>query len=588
MRTFGGVWSSDRQSPRTVPDAPPTPQSLANKFDHATGTEIGGVYRLKNAAALIDTLGLPKDASDARIVGAGWRNWGTDLADYLRGTFALILKDWHSGTLYAARDAFAQEPLYYTRTDGGWVFAETPPALRAFAPRAGTIDPVMVADFIMGHVTTRDTTFDPAIKRLPAASWMSVVGGEATIRRYWSPQSAPLQREQTDAVAQFRSLFDSSVAFHRRGAGKTASLVSGGMDSSAILGTLIAQGVSGDTILGLSRTYRQLPQWSDGQYIDVLKNAFDLDLREFPSETVNPLDQTEKILAITGEPVQSYGMAALLPLYDEARRAGASTIFDGAGGDEIVSFGYGRLNELARAGEWGKLWAEARVAKGIEGTNRTQLTMRYFVHLRYWQAVRWRLQRWQSSSTSEAPLSPLSADLAALVEPGRYDNPDPITRRDHDERMIQENVLSLPLQQYAQEMLMMVSRAHGVEGRMPFYDRDLAEFSLSLPSSQKMANGMTRAILRNAMQNRLPDSILKRRDKFDFSYAFAKGLLVDRAKLREIADPSDPQLSQFVDPAWLAALWDRVAGDIGTIDPYDTRALFRVAQLAIWLKMAKQ
>src|SRR5690606_29874523 len=120
--------------------------------------------------------------------------------------------------------------------------------------------------------------------------------------------------------------------------------------------------------------------------------------------------------------------------------------------------------------------------------------------------------------------SPLHADLEALLDRNRDNEKLVYNRIDHDERMIQEEALKSPMQPHSLETIVLSSRSVGVETRMPFYDRDLAEFSLSLASHHKLDGGQTRAILRRAMAGRLPPALLRRADKFDFYPSFLAAL----------------------------------------------------------------
>lgn len=556
--------------------------------DNRARVLVGGCFRLKNATELIGQLKLPKSAQDAEILAAGWRVWGTTLADRLRGAFAFVLKDMTAGTLYAARDAFGQEPMYYARTDEGWLFSGSPRSARISLSTSATIDPLQVADFIMGNVVERSRSFYAEIDRLPAGNWMRIDRSGKVTKQFWAAHMAPRSFDRQNPAERFRELFDDAVAFQASGDRRNGAFVSGGLDSSAIIGSLIANGTPPDDIAGFTRSYRQLPDWSDGKYIDMLKNAFDLPIREFLSDTINPLNHAERVIQAVDGPVQSYGMAAKIPLLEAAHASGIGVLLDGHGGDEIVSYGFGLMNELARSGKWLKLWRATRAPALKHGASRTALMRQYSVHSRYANGLLWRLQARRKKLPAIEEPSPLADHLSALVADDRYLQKEALAKRDHDERQVHEYAVSHPLQQYGQESLMLIGREYGVESRMPFYDRDLAEFSLSLPADLKMRDGMTRVILRDAMKGRLPPQLLRRKGKFDFSYAFANGLLSDRERLMDLTDPRTADLGQYVNCDWLTSLRSRIDVEPGQVGPFDARSIFRIAQLAIWLQMQKR
>jgi asparagine synthase (glutamine-hydrolysing) len=56
-----------------------------------------------------------------------------------------------------------------------------------------------------------------------------------------------------------------------------------------------------------------------------------------------------------------------------------------------------------------------------------------------------------------------------------------------------------------------MSMAHSIESRVPLLDNHVIDFAASLPSSLKIANGRRKHILKEAVRDLLPDSILDRR-----------------------------------------------------------------------------
>ena len=61
----------------------------------------------------------------------------------------------------------------------------------------------------------------------------------------------------------------------------------------------------------------------------------------------------------------------------------------------------------------------------------------------------------------------------------------------------------------------------GIEHRHPFFDRRLAEFAFALPERQRSRHGVVKIVLRNAMQGRLPEAVIRRQVQADFMPIFA-------------------------------------------------------------------
>ncbi len=158
---------------------------------------------------------------------------------------------------------------------------------------------------------------------------------------------------------------------------------------------------------------------------------------------------------------------------------------------------------------------------------------------------------------------------------------------DHDDRMIQEQALGIPLQSIALDIFSECGAAVGVEARHPFLNVDLVEFSLSLPSDWKLRDGYSRFILRKAYAGDLPEITLKRRDKFDFYGAFIAGLVDQREKVLDLTGPGLADRWGLVNRESLNAARDRLYRNGTGIDRIEAFFLWRVAILAMWADISR-
>lgn len=550
--------------------------------DAALRLSICADLRLDNRRDLATALRLDGGASAFDILAHGWRAWGRSLADMLRGSFALAIFDEISGELYCARDNFGLAPFYYAIDNRRLVAASSSRAVRAQLAQQPGRNLTMIADFVAGKIIEKEQTFFEGVQRLLPGYWMIVTADRRETRCYWSVRSVEPRDEVPDAVEQFRELFDRSVR-NCHVAGSTMLMLSGGLDSSAILGSLGACGLAGPRLPSVSFTYPRSPDWDDGTYLKLLRKAFQLDEHHLPSDEHDPLEGMERHLTLLDGPYVSYGHSLSFRVQPLARELGMDVVLNGHGGDEIVSYGVGRLNELARAGKWLSLWRESAGAAAVDHESRFATFLPYLTHNPIFRRLQARFAR--PAAIGESAAAPLAPQLAEYVADDRYTARPPRTRRDHDERMLQQWALELPVQPMALEVFSIMSQAAGVETRMPFYDRDLAELSVSLPSRYKLRGGMTRAILREAMADRLPQPLLRRGDKYNFAENFNRGLLSGRDNLRELTGPGNAELRQFVNAERIAQVW-RSASEEGAAMPVnDSFYLWRAAVLAMWLRI---
>jgi asparagine synthase (glutamine-hydrolysing) len=559
-------------------------QDAAHLFLSEAGISLCASARIDNRRDLASTLGLQPDVPLERLLLAGWRAWEAGLADRLRGAFALTIHSAPDGLLYVARDAFGVEPVYYAQSPSGFVIANSSRAVRALSGLKHSPDRRLLADFLSGGEGDFEHTFFEGIHRLPPGHWLTLRGGEVRIERYWSPTMAPrLPNAGTDAAGKFRELFDRSLA-HCYEPGRSGLLLSGGLDSSAIAGSLVHAFGAGPELTALSMTYNQTPNWHDGPHIDALRAALPFTFADMPADSHDPLDRTDHYLAALDGPYFSYGQSVTFAANRILAESGIPIVLNGHGGDEIVSYGFGRLNELAREGRWLALWTQAKVVGDLQHWSRWRVLSPYLDHLLTVRRIRSRLRRFRNRERAADGTALLTESARGLLDRAGRQRPAR-ERSDHDERMIQEASLSSAQQATALEVIALSSRETGLETRMPFCDRDLAEFSLSLPSDTKLGEGCTRLILRKAMRGRVPATVLARSDKFDFTTNFIRGLLNNRDRLFDLADPGNARLTELVSSSRLQYLRNEVSQKGTGIDRVDAFTLWRVAMAAQWLDL---
>lgn len=515
---------------------------------------------------------------------AGWRKWGTDLAKNLRGTFAFVLHDSQSQSIYAARDHFGLAPLFICHEEGALFFGRSSQAVRSMLSKAPSDDLLMLADAVTGVHIERKRTYFQGVERFPIASWAVYGRNGERQERYWSLASVPRQHEPVAPAEQFRSLLDQSVK-NCTVPEQTALMLSGGMDSSAIAAS--AALLRNSPLLALSLTYKETKGWCDDQHLWAVANMTGLSPIEVPSDRHDPLMDMEFWLQAVDGPCMSRGHSVSFNLLKAAKAEGASIVLSGHGGDEVVSYGFGRLNELAKTRQWRTLWRESVAASDMFGDSRIRIFMRYLSHIRRLRPFIGLANRFYSNE-SDAVIAFLSEQALSNLGSDRQNIRKASESGAHDERMVQEEALNIPLQAIALDIFSGCAAAVGVEARHPFLDVDLVEFSLSLPSEWKLRDGMSRYILRRAYTGDLPEMTLKRRDKFDFTGPFIAGLVDQRERVLDLTGPGLADRWRLVNRESLNAARDNLYRNGTAIERVEAFFLWRVAILAMWAEISRQ
>jgi asparagine synthase (glutamine-hydrolysing) len=145
------------------------------------------------------------------------------------------------------------------------------------------------------------------------------------------------------------------------------------------------------------------------------------------------------------------------------------------------------------------------------------------------------------------------------------------------------SVLTSGLLSYALELLDSVAAAHSLELRFPFFDRRLIEFCIALPPTQKLHQGWTRAILRNAMAGILPQEIQCRVHKSNLSANFKLRLLeYERETLEAVVLDESHTVGRYVDVPALQAMYRCYAAQ-PVQHEREAMAVFFATTLAMWL-----
>ena len=451
---------------------------------------------------------------DAVCVAAAVERWGDEAVRQLEGAFVAVVWNRETRTGSVLRDRLGVRPLFRT-VRGELAISSSLSLLRSLGPHS--LDRSKVADFLAGHIGDGRATFSEAIQRVPAATVATIAAdGTWTERRFWQLDArARFGGSDAEAEAGFLERFDASMASALGDA--PGAFLSGGLDSSSIVCT--ARQLEPETEVPTFSILYDRPDANETRHIEaVVAQGGVQPHRVVDGESLSLLDGLDGDLDAVGEPPAMPNLFLTRTLYAEAQAAGLSAILDGFAGDNVVGHGERRLTELA----WSlRLPTLAREIRSIARTSN-------------------RPRRAAFDLTRDYVLAPLVAPLQPRPSVVSFAHPDlpvppPPARDLWTDRAAHTADLTSPLLPHAFEVAYAVGMAHGIEPRFPFASAPLAQFCLSLPSHQRMREGLTRSVLRRAMQGRLPESVRMRPGKARLATSFADALFVrDADRLRQL------------------------------------------------------
>ena len=471
-----------------------TPESRGEQpiADPASGLSITFDGRLDNRDGLIRSLDAPelRDADDAAIVLRAFAAWREACAGRLLGDFAFAIFDGRRRRLYGARDVMGIRPFYYSAVGWAFLFGTELRQVLASGRVSADYDEGAVAEYLADAVRSLDATFYRYIQRLPPAHWITVDAHRIAVNRYWSVDSGRtlIYRDDREYPDHFRSLFEEAVACRLRCAQpRVAVWLNGSVESSSVVGMTRALAVerAAPSVETFSMIFPDDPDADEHRYIaDVValskwpaherpgafpeRSAFFDDAAAYRDL---PLAPAEYLVADLRKAVRERNIRVVLT----------------AAGARLSNAGW-------RPSRLPAMSALPRLARRFKNAVRPLARMLGRAHA---------LPKW------------IHGDLAARVD---------LDARIRGERRGSERAGGADRISYEQgrSILMLEigersAAGQGLEDRHPFYDRRLQEFAAALPETRRWRGMQAGAVVREAMREWLPASVLQRRDHGDLS-----------------------------------------------------------------------
>ncbi len=440
---------------------------------------------------------------DTEVLLHAWDEWGEGALERVNAMFAFAVFDERDGSLTLAVDPFGEKPLLWARDGERLVFGSDVQALREALPALGAPDAAATAAFVShGTMPPVARTFFAGIDRVPGGHLLRWRDGTAELRRYWAPRPVDVPDEYPEAVAVLRELLTDSIRLRLRSDVPVGTSLSGGIDSSAIV--CLSAALAGDhrrhAFTARFPGYER-DEWGYASAVAAAAGVVSHHAAEPTMETLAA--DLPAFVAGQQEPVLKLNQYAQWAVFEAARDAGVTVLLDGQGADELFA-GYLLTRGFALRAQG--VVALARAYAREPDTRlpvRLALTRDVMPH-----ALATRL-RARDASPYAAPAAAATGAATRPEEPANGDDRSPLRRQ-----LLREAFhVSLPhLLRYGDRN----SMAHSREVRLPFLDRRVAEFALSLPPDFLVRDGLTKAVLRDAVRDLVPGQVLARRDKVGF------------------------------------------------------------------------
>ncbi len=486
--------------------------------------------------------------SDTETILYAYEVWGKEVVHKLLGMFALAIYDSRKNELFIARDRIGVKPLYYTFADGTFLFASEIKGILQFPGVPREMDNESLYHYLTYLVTPAPKTLFKSIYKIEPGTWGVVdSSGELTTHKFWSPlaqngeqptidiagnpvsrssyidefEATLADRREELAVNTVRTLLKRSVGDRMMSDVPFGVFLSGGIDSStnvALMSQLLDRPV--DTF---SVGFRDLEKYNELGYARQIAEKFRTNHREIiiDSKTVFPF--LSELPYYQDEPIAD---PVCIPLYfvsKLARESGTIVVQIGEGSDELFSGYSAMLREIKFHDTFWKLYTSFpafirkavyfSVAGAAKSANR-YLELEYLRKATYAEELYWGgAINFTEIHKRELLGSAVHLNgLSSLKVAESIYSKMKATGREFD---FLQQMTYIEFMNRLPELLLMrvdkMSMATMVEGREPFLDHRLVEFALQIPQSLRIKNGVTKYVLKKAVEGLIPDEIIYRR-----------------------------------------------------------------------------
>ena len=590
--TRGGVGLAC-QLLRVTPESSTEIQPLV----HPSGSVLTFDGRLDNREELFALLrpgvDLADNAPDPALVLAAYDHFGEKFPERLAGDFALGLFDPNRRQLLLARDPIGIRPLHYARAGSTFLFASEIKTILAHPLITPEPNDDMLAEYLLNGPgdPLGMTCFKHVFSLLPAHLAILSPGG-MTVRRYWDFDLTERVRYASfeDYAAAFRDHLERAVRRRMRSVSPVVVSLSGGLDSSSIF--CIAEQFRRSApsrhpaIRGLSYLSPAGSPSDEQEFLVAIERDYGTAIERIPLDPPRLLDGALEEIWHIEAPFLDGQWSDSVRFFQTARELGARTILTGHWADQVL-FDQAYLLDLFLQPAWGDIHRHLRAyAFWMSDTDpayfRNQFMLdlvKYFVPERLHLLLR-RLRGHSGDQHWFTPAFRRRIRQRAFARPTM-----PCASAAAHARSLYLQVRTSH-QVMCMEWQNKIAARHGMEIAFPFLDRDLVSFLMSIPGEMQTRDGVPKALLREAMSGVLPDEIVGRRWKADFSHLVNENMVQDYDRMAALLkdEPSAVRMG-YINDAVLRAELVRLKNLVDGPTCETTWILMDMLGFELWLRL---
>ena len=494
---------------------------------------------IRNWKALCEELGIESGKSreerEQEIIIEAYKTWGEDMANHLHGMFAFALFDDEANKLFCLRDQFGTKPFYYYKTEDGTLLYGT--TIRKIMEQPGFVKELneeMLQLYLSLTYVAGEDTFFKGVKKLLPGRLLIWQDGELNIKRYWKPEFNPEEDKSMEEFAdEIHDTLKMIMTEVKTDDEEVESFLSGGVDSSYVLAMSDAK--TANTC-----------GYDDDRFDEsgLAKQTADLLGRDLSRCLVTPEDYFKIVPYVMYNMEQPLGDASAIAfaLGCIATAKNTKICYSGEGADEFFG-GYNMYRNAERYGENLKTFY-------VGNTNIMKEDEKKKILKKYYENI-------------------LPIDLVKDIYE-ETEGLDPLTKMsDVDIQIWLEGDIYLNVDK--------MSRAAGLEVRMPLTDTRIFDIASRMPSKYKVNSEQNKVAFRAAAAKVIPEEIAFRK-KLGFVVPIRIWMADDRYNQDVRAKFDSESAAKFFNVDEIKAIFDDYIG--GNSD--DWRKVWVIYTFLVW------
>ncbi len=477
----------------------------------------GEIYNFKELRSQLEKLKHKfYTGTDTEVIIHSYEEWGHECLKKFNGMFAFALWDNKKKELFLARDRNGIKPLYYTVSDGVFLFGSEIKSILQYEGIKREVDLESFHYFAnLRYIPGEKTMFQGIFKLLPG--YMMIVCSDGIRKsRYWDINIQYEINSEDYLIKKLRKILKESVERHMISDVPVGIYLSGGLDSSAIvaLASQLAEEPIKTFCMGFGENEDEL---EDAKFV---ADHFGTDHRELVVDS-DILKDYPTMIWHADTPKRNFYT------YYVARFASeyVKVVLGGIGGDELFGgyeWKYQFVNDVEQYRKTITDNDKKRIAKTAEEMIRFQINYGNIdqdKHLQYLRTL--------NKLDSNVDLYPLFTSLDEVFHeeylPKIYS--DKLLKEAHpvsdffkqyfpkELSFIDQVLLADYRIKMVDDFLFIedsMSMSQSLESRVPFLDNELVDFAFKIPPSLKIRNGRGKYILRKALQPILPKKVINK------------------------------------------------------------------------------